>query len=306
MKNKPAQYKAVNLAVGSRDSVLPLYLYVLVKPRIQVDCIATAEVRKHFFQTPTCVSGHLGGETKLIIDRTLSRVEQVFQNIDQRSMVGLEIGALDNPIARPAAGQVFYADYCSTADLRRNHVNTPTVDINSIVDVDFVTNGGYLRDVVPDSLKFDYVIASHVIEHVPDIISWLQDIGHVLKPGGILSLIVPNKEHTFDSRRSISEQKDFFAANILRQTKPSPIQVFDYYRWHERNGSLVHTLEYSIEMARKSISDYVDAHCWVFTTETFYDEIQTLIDENLIPYNLGVVTKTPPGEIDMFAQLVRT
>lgn len=220
-------------------------------------------------------------------------------------MTGLEIGALDSPIARPSAGRIYYADYCSTADLRRNHANTPTVNVNNIVEVDFITNGGRLQDVVPDHLKFDYVIASHVIEHVPDLISWLQDIGHVLKSGGILSLIVPNKDYTFDIRRSVSEQKDFFAANIDLQTKPSPIQVFDYYRWHERDGELVHTLDYSIQMARKAATDYVDAHCWVFTTETFYDEIQTLIDEGLIPFKLDVVTRTPPDEIDMFARLTR-
>lgn len=241
----------------------------------------------------------------MIIDRVLSRVEQVFQNIDQRNQTGLEIGALDAPIALPSAGRVYYADYCSTADLRRNHAGTPTVNVDKIVDVDFITNGGRLQEVVPDNLKFDYVIASHVIEHVPDMISWLQDIGHVLKPSGILSLIVPNKENTFDVRRSVSEQKDFFAAYLQKQEKPSAIQVFDSYRWHDRDGRIVHTLDYTMQMASKALTEYVDCHCWVFTPETFYDEVQPLIDEGLIPFKLDVVTRTPPGEIDMFARLIK-
>lgn len=241
----------------------------------------------------------------MLIDRTLSRAEQVFQHIDRANQVGLEIGALDNPIAQASAGRVYYADYCSTEDLRRNHANTPTVNVDNIVQVDFVTNGGGLHRVVPENLRFDYVIASHVIEHVPDIVSWLQDIGLVLRPGGILSLIVPNKEHTFDIRRSVSEQKDFFSAYIQKQTKPSPIQVFDSYRWHVRDGQIVHTLDYTVQMARKAVSEYVDCHCWVFTAESFYDEMQTLIDVGLIPFKLDLVTHTPPGEIDMFARLVR-
>jgi len=241
----------------------------------------------------------------VLVERSISRVEQVFQNINQFTQTGLEIGALDNPIARREVGTVYYADYCSTDQLRENHRNTPTVKINNIVQVDFVTNGGPISDVVPESIRFDYVLASHVIEHVPDIISWLQDVGKVLKPGGVLSLIVPNKEKTFDIRRSISEQKDFFAAYIQKQTKPSPIQVFDSYRWHDRDGRIVHTLDYTLAKTKEALTEYVDCHCWVFTPESFALEIQALIDENLIPYRLDVVTKTPEGEIDMFVRMTK-
>src|SRR5690606_29938891 len=106
-------------------------------------------------------------------------------------------------------------------------------------------------------------------------------------------------------RRSISEQKDFFAAYVQKQTKPSPIQVFDSYRWHDRNGRIVHTLDYTLAKTREALTEYVDCHCWVFTPESFAKEIQALIDENLIPYRLDVVTKTPEGEIDMFARLTK-
>ena len=115
----------------------------------------------------------------MLVERSVSRVEQVFQHINQFTQTGLEIGALDNPIARKEVGTVYYADYCSTDQLKENHRNTPTVNIDNIVQVDFVTNGGAISDVVPTDIRFDYVLASHVIEHVPDIISWLQDVGKV-------------------------------------------------------------------------------------------------------------------------------
>lgn len=145
----------------------------------------------------------------MLIERTKSRIEHVLEKIDQQSQVGLEIGALDKPIAHKSVGRVFYADYCSRDQLLQNHATNPSVDKEKLVEVDFITNGGLLSNVVPNELRFDYVIASHVIEHVPDIISWFQDIGNVIKPGGVLSLIIPNKERTFDIRRSLSEQKDF-------------------------------------------------------------------------------------------------
>ncbi|CAN7644768.1 methyltransferase domain-containing protein [Mesorhizobium sp. LjRoot246] len=242
----------------------------------------------------------------MIIDRTLSRPAQLFENIDQRNGIGLEIGALGNPAALPLVGKVYYADYCSTAQLRDNHRSNPTVSVDSFVEVDFVTGGGPLHAVVPMALRFDYVIASHVIEHVPDIISWLQDVGSVMKPGGVLSLIVPNKHCTFDVRRALSAQKDFFAAYIERRQKPAPIQVFDSYRWHDINGRLVHTLDYTIHMATKAIGEYVDCHCWVFDPESFHDEIEALCKDHFIPFTLDIVTRTPRGEIDMFARLIRS
>lgn len=241
----------------------------------------------------------------MLIDRELSRPAQLFDRIDQQGGIGLEIGALGNPAALRSAGKIYYADYCSTEQLRENHRGNSTVSTDSFVDVDFVTNGGPLQPVVPPDLRFDYVIASHVIEHVPDIISWLQDIGSIMKPGGIVSLIVPNKLHTFDIRRSLSEQKDFFSAYIEKRRKPAPIQVFDFYLWHDRNGRLVHTLEQSIEMATKAMTEYVDAHCWVFDPESFHREISALCEAGFIPFRLDVVTRTPPGEIDMFARLVK-
>jgi SAM-dependent methyltransferase len=241
----------------------------------------------------------------MLIDRTLLRPAQLFDGIDQETKVGLEIGALGKPAALRSVGTVYYADYCSTEQLRENHRNNPTVDADGFVEVDFVTDGGQLSAVVPPALLFDYVIAVHVIEHVPDIIAWLQDVGSVMNPGGILSLIVPNKHCTFDIRRSLSEPKDIFAAYIEKRRKPAPIQVFDFYLLHDSNGRLVHTLEQSIEMAAKAMSEYVDAHCWVFDPESFHKEIAALCEGGYIPFTLDLVTRTPPGEIDMFARLIR-
>jgi len=46
--------------------------------------------------------------------------------------------------------------------------------------------------------RFDYCLASHVIEHIPNPIAFFQSIAHLLKPGGVLSLAVPDKRYTFD------------------------------------------------------------------------------------------------------------
>lgn len=234
--------------------------------------------------------------------RRLSRYEQLFGDIDAAQSDGLEIGALDNPLTSKERGAVWYADYCSTDQLKQNHAATPTVNVDRIVPVDFITENGTrrLNEIVPPDLRFDYIVASHVAEHIPDLISWLHDLHAVLKPGGRVRLIIPNKEQCFDLRRSLSEEKDLIAAFVEKRPRPSPIQVYDFYRWHDRDNRLVHTIQQSIDMARAAVDSYVDAHCWVFTPESFCHVMDSLAEADLIPLEIEFVTKTPDGEIDFF------
>lgn len=240
------------------------------------------------------------GPSFKVTRRRLSRPAQLFTGIDVTRSNGLEIGALDRPVTLRENGSVWYADYCSTEQLRTNHKNTATVDVARIVDVDFVAGDERLSIVVPLDLRFDYVVASHVAEHIPDLITWLADIRSVLKPGGKVRLIIPNKEACFDRRRTLSEERDLIAAFVEQRRKPSPIHVYDFYRWHDQDGALVHSMEKSFDMARQSQHAYVDTHCWVFTPASFARIMTSLIEGGFIPFELEFVTATPPGEIDFF------
>jgi ubiquinone/menaquinone biosynthesis C-methylase UbiE len=54
--------------------------------------------------------------------------------------------------------------------------------------------------MIPDA-KYDFVLASHVLEHLANPLKALTEWKRVLVPGGILILIVPDKRGTFDHRR---------------------------------------------------------------------------------------------------------
>lgn len=47
----------------------------------------------------------------------------------------------------------------------------------------------------------DFVIASHILEHLANPLAMLVDLHRVLKPGGLLVLILPDRRVTFDSER---------------------------------------------------------------------------------------------------------
>ncbi|MCX6375737.1 MAG: class I SAM-dependent methyltransferase [Armatimonadetes bacterium] len=63
---------------------------------------------------------------------------------------------------------------------------------------------GFFPEVSFDASSFDVVIMNHVLEHVPDPRSVLVEADRILKPGGVIAVVVPN----FDSlmRRLMSRR----------------------------------------------------------------------------------------------------
>lgn len=51
---------------------------------------------------------------------------------------------------------------------------------------------------------YDFVLSSHAIEHCANPLAALGEWKRVLKPGGLLALIVPHRHATFDHRRPVS------------------------------------------------------------------------------------------------------
>ena len=52
--------------------------------------------------------------------------------------------------------------------------------------------------------RYDFLLASHTIEHVANPLRALREWTRVVKAGGALILVVPHKEGTFDPRRAVT------------------------------------------------------------------------------------------------------
>ncbi|MGH7943577.1 MAG: methyltransferase domain-containing protein [Opitutaceae bacterium] len=98
---------------------------------------------------------------------------------------GLEIGAHTNPVAGLSP---FYTD--------------AVVDFAGATGrVDFLSDARALP--LPDN-TLDYFVSSHVLEHLPDPLAALHEWHRVLRPGGLLYLVVPDKRFTFDEPRPLT------------------------------------------------------------------------------------------------------
>jgi SAM-dependent methyltransferase len=240
------------------------------------------------------------------------RTDALLRSIDVANWKGLELGPLANPVVRREMGDVRYLDHIDTDALRARYASHDGFDVEAIVPIDYVSHTGSIHDVVGEDAPFDYVIASHVIEHVPDPVGWLGDVRSVLRDDGVLSLAIPDHRRCFDALRSPTVTADIVHAHLTKPTSPSPRQVFDHYSsavaWHgfiswEEEPPFaelvpVHSEAEAFERATEAATsgDYHDVHCWVFTPSSFARLFAALQRLQLVPFSLESCSETVGGE----------
>ena len=57
--------------------------------------------------------------------------------------------------------------------------------------------------------KYDFLLSSHCLEHCANAIKTLKEWQRVVKKGGYLLIIVPDRSHTFDRNRPLTELGHF-------------------------------------------------------------------------------------------------
>lgn len=113
--------------------------------------------------------------------------------------VGIEIGALHNPLKLPAAATARYVDRLSVTELRDQY---PELAEKDLVNVDILADGELL-ETISDSSQ-DFVIANHFVEHCENPIGAVLNMLRVLKPTGVLYMALPDKRCCFDSDRPVT------------------------------------------------------------------------------------------------------
>lgn len=249
------------------------------------------------------------------------RKENILKKINIKGE-GLELGPLCWPILSRKEANVKYVDHVNRDKLIEIYKDDKGVPAELIPEVDFPLNGRSLRDSIPKNKKYDYIIASHVIEHVPDMIRWFRDLNASLKVGGIVSLAIPDKRFTFDIDRNPSTPGDVVGAYLDEYVRPSSATLFDYAsKFRSKidahkvwDGELYLTSKaphrYSnnevLSMCAENKGQYVDTHCFVFTPYSFFEIIRKLIELELLDFKVASFTDTQHGTYEFLVSLEKT
>jgi SAM-dependent methyltransferase len=227
-----------------------------------------------------------------------NRTNKILKLINDKSLFGLEIGPSYNPVAPKREGwNIHIVDYLDLEELKKKY-QAWGVNVDSIEPVDYIVGDEGLCATITKKNFYDYIIASHVIEHTPDPIKFLIDCESLLKKNGVLSLVVPDKRFCFDALKPLTTTGQVLQAHIEKRKRHPPGTIFDAYALHaNKGGSIVWpgnldhgdlTFAHSV-LEAKTLMDqyilsgqYVDVHAWQFEYSSFRKIISDLVEMELI------------------------
>jgi len=245
----------------------------------------------------------------------MDRNERIRQSFSKEMRL-IEIGAGYNPVAPKRDGwDIKVVDHTSRTELIKKYEDHPTVDV--IEEVDVIWRDGPLADSFPFSEHggYDGLIASHVLEHMPDFVGFLRSVDVLLKRSGIFFLALPDKRLCFDFFHPSSTTGN--VVDGMGKSRHSRGTLFDHVAYcAQRNGaftwfagaqggefSLVHKLEATHEILGYDGLDYRDSHTWYFTPTSFELLILELNALGLVPWRVARIE--PQAAVEFFVWLER-
>jgi SAM-dependent methyltransferase len=111
---------------------------------------------------------------------------------------------------------------------------------------------------VPDASQ-DFVICSHVLEHVAEPIGLLADIHRVLRPGGVVLMLLPDRHRTFDRYRngtSLAHLVDEYESGV---TEVNDEHIIEFLSPCIPIGNSAEERRETLDLHRRRS---VHVHCW--------------------------------------------
>lgn len=267
--------------------------------------LSDAELERHYRRT---------GKSEERNASTIATRKAFLALIDSSSRV-LEIGPFANPLCHGA--NVKYFDVLSAESLRER-ARIHGVDPAKIPNIDYVSETGDFQVV---DQRFDIALSCHVIEHQPDLIRHLQDVGRVLDPGGLYCLIIPDKRYCFDHFLAASSIAEIVAAHARGARVHDVLALMEHGAMTTHNDSERHWLgdhgeplykskpqvfREAADVFSNSKGRYIDVHAWQFVPESFRDTMESLFDLRLSAFRVLRVYATVAHSNEFFAVLEKT
>lgn len=248
------------------------------------------------------------------------KVEFISAYLHPENTTGLEIGPNISPLFSKKEGyKVEYIESMSTQALKDRCINSRQ-DPNRVEVIDYIFQRDKgLVSTVDKKNYYDYVVSSHVIEHIPDFVTHLHEVSVILNETGLYGLIIPDKNLCFDYLKPPSTIGQILQAYIEKRTKPPISSYIDEIRYGTRlnpnnkgawsisdNGDLHLKYQNNYKQISNILSDISQTeswfgHTWFFSCESFLSIFNDLRLLNLT--DLEIFDILPTGHMDFIVIL---
>lgn len=251
-------------------------------------------------------------QERLVLEK--ERFDRILCHIT-KEQIGLEIGPSLRPCAPKKDGyQVEIIDHLDKNQLIQKY-ECMGLDVSAIEEVDYIWDGRTYSEITGKENYYDYIIASHVIEHTSDFIGFLQDCSRMLKVNGILSLAVPDKRYTLDHFRMVTTTGKIIDDHLDVLKLGSIGTLMDYGMHVVRRSGLTswskqdvpniekeYELVYEKEELKNIYQNTINARCfhdihqYVFTPSSFKLLIKELLEYDFIDLDIDNAYDTKTEE----------
>jgi SAM-dependent methyltransferase len=176
---------------------------------------------------------------------------------------GIEVGPGHNPFVLPIPGaSVQYVDRWNPSE---NAELFPEVDPEAFPKPDIIANLDEDRLEALADQSQDFVICSHVLEHLADPLGLLADMYRVLRPGGLALILLPDRHRTSDRLRAPTALSHLVADHEAGVTRVDDAHIEEFLSTAYPDGS--RTLKLASTAEREELLGLhrrrsVHVHCW--------------------------------------------
>jgi SAM-dependent methyltransferase len=227
-------------------------------------------------------------------------------DVDTRA---LEIAPFYDPFLPKEKYNVDYTDYTTTEQLKLKASKIPNFCESDIPAVDFVWSPGKaLRECIPERREYDFVVASHVLEHVPNPLGWLNEILSISRHGGYVALFLPDRRMPNDFFRRETDFGQLVQWWIEQPVVPTPGQILDSLahafvtpgtnalRFESRDNPVYPLDRYycdeeamAFATSAHSENEYVDVHCTVWTRASAVTLFERAVEAGILNVEIAGV-----------------
>jgi SAM-dependent methyltransferase len=162
----------------------------------------------------------------------------------------------------------------------------------------FIAEASALDAIADES--YDYVLSSHCIEHMANPLKGIREWRRVLRPGGVLALVVPHKDGTFDRHRPVTAFEHLVADHDAGMPESDLTHLDEIIALHDfgrdpQAGSPEQFRERALRNAENRCLHQHVFNTWVAVQAVDWAGLQLEAVELFLPMHIAIIARKPAG-----------